>query len=56
MRVIAVRHAGRESQRTGREGGDWVVSPTADTEIEAGDVLIAKGTRTGASRLAELVA
>jgi uncharacterized protein with PhoU and TrkA domain len=56
MRVIAIRHAGRESQRTGREGGDWVISPTADTEIEAGDVLIAKGTRTGASRLAELVA
>jgi len=54
MRVIAVRHAGRESQRTGREGGDWVISPTAVTEIEAGDVLIAKGTRTGASRFSEL--
>ncbi|QSG10888.1 PhoU-like domain fused to TrkA-C domain [Halapricum desulfuricans] len=55
MRVIAVRHTGRESRRTGREGSDWVVSPGATTEIEAGDVLLAKGTRTGADRLADLV-
>ncbi|QSG07136.1 potassium channel family protein [Halapricum desulfuricans] len=55
MRVIAVRHTGRESRRTGREGSDWVVSPGATTEIEAGDVLLAKGTRTGADRLAEFV-
>jgi uncharacterized protein with PhoU and TrkA domain len=51
MGVIAVRHTDRESQRTGREGGDWVVSPDADTRIVAGDVLLAKGTRTGAQRL-----
>ena len=54
MRIIAVRHAGRESQRTGREGSDWVISPTAATEIEGGDILLAKGTRSGASRLSEL--
>jgi len=55
MRVIAVRHPDRESRRTGLEGGDWVISPGATTEIEPGDVLLAKGTRTGADRLAELV-
>ncbi|MCU4717797.1 potassium channel family protein [Halapricum hydrolyticum] len=55
MRVIAVRHTGRESRRTGREGGDWVISPGATTEIEPGDVLLAKGTRTGAGRLSDLV-
>ncbi|MFB6303482.1 MAG: potassium channel family protein [Haloferacaceae archaeon] len=44
MRVIAVR----------RPDNDWVVSPGADTVVDAGDVVIAKGTRTGAERLADL--
>ncbi|MFB6101046.1 MAG: potassium channel family protein [Haloplanus sp.] len=44
MRVIAVR----------RGDGDWVVSPGPDTTVHGGDVLIAKGTREGASRLADL--
>jgi uncharacterized protein with PhoU and TrkA domain len=44
MRVIAVR----------RPDNDWVVSPGADTVVNAGDVIIAKGTRTGADRLAEM--
>jgi uncharacterized protein with PhoU and TrkA domain len=53
MRIIAVRHAG-ESDRTGREGRDWEVSPGPATRLEAGDVLIAKGTRTGAERFEAL--
>jgi uncharacterized protein with PhoU and TrkA domain len=44
MRVIAVR----------RGDGDWVVSPGPETTVHGDDVLIAKGTRTGASRLADL--
>jgi len=44
MRVIAVR----------RGDGDWVISPGPETTAFAGDVLIAKGTRDGAARLAEL--
>jgi uncharacterized protein with PhoU and TrkA domain len=44
MRVIAVR----------RGDGDWVVSPGPDTTVHADDVLIAKGTRAGAARLADL--
>jgi uncharacterized protein with PhoU and TrkA domain len=44
MRVIAVR----------RDGGDWVVSPGSETTVHDGDALIAKGTRAGATRLAEL--
>ena len=46
MRVIAVRRPGDETE--------WVVSPGADTELRAGDVLIAKGTRAGAERLSAL--
>jgi uncharacterized protein with PhoU and TrkA domain len=46
MRVIAIRRPGEETK--------WVVSPGADTELRAGDVLIAKGTRAGAERLSEL--
>jgi uncharacterized protein with PhoU and TrkA domain len=45
MRVIAVR----------RHDDDWVVSPGPDTRVDAGDVLIAKGTRGSATRLAGLV-
>jgi uncharacterized protein with PhoU and TrkA domain len=44
MRVIAVH----------RVDGDWVVSPGPTTALEAGDVLLAKGTRAGATRLADL--
>jgi len=40
-RVIAVR----------RPAGDWVVSPGPKTELHAGDVTIAKGTRTAAEHL-----
>jgi len=54
MRIIAIRRAAGESERTGREGGDWVVSPGPETPLRADDVLIAKGTRTGGDRLAEL--
>ncbi|MBV0902134.1 potassium channel family protein [Haloarcula salina] len=54
MRIIAIRRAAGESERTGREGGDWVVSPGPETPLRTGDVLIAKGTRTGGDRLADL--
>ena len=46
MRVIAIRRPGDETS--------WVVSPDADTNLAAGDVLVAKGTRAGAERLSEL--
>ncbi|SEN62052.1 Uncharacterized conserved protein, contains PhoU and TrkA_C domains [Halorientalis persicus] len=54
MRVIAVRRGRAESERTGREGGSWVISPGPETELNPGDVLIAKGTRSGSDRLADL--
>jgi uncharacterized protein with PhoU and TrkA domain len=44
MRVIAVR----------RGDGDWVISPGPETTVGENDALIAKGTRAGAARLAEL--
>ncbi len=48
MRVIAVRRTGdRET---------WDVSPGPETRLEAGDVLLAKGTRAGAERLDALAA
>ena len=47
VRVIAVRRAGEAAD-------DWIVSPRSDTRLAAGDVLIAKGTRAGAERLAAL--
>jgi uncharacterized protein with PhoU and TrkA domain len=47
MHVIAVRRPGEETE--------WVVSPGAETALRAGDVLIAKGTRAGAGRFAEMV-
>jgi uncharacterized protein with PhoU and TrkA domain len=49
MRVIAVR-------RPAGDGDAWVVHPGPDTAIHAGDVLLAKGTRTGADRLRALAA
>lgn len=47
MRVIAVR-------RPGETGDEWVVQPGPTTELDGGDVLLAKGTRAGADRLREL--
>jgi len=47
-RVIAVR-------RPGEGDDDWVVSPGPTTRLNGGDVILAKGTRTGAERLEELV-
>ncbi|GGL48793.1 potassium channel family protein [Halocalculus aciditolerans] len=56
MRVIAVRRpeeydAGRGLERDGEDR--WVVQPGPDTTVYAGDVLLAKGTRAGADRLAD---
>jgi uncharacterized protein with PhoU and TrkA domain len=46
MLVIAIRRAdGPES------GTDWVLTPSPETRLRAGDTLIAKGTRAGAERL-----
>jgi len=47
MGVIAVR-------RPGEEGAEWKIQPGPTTRIEAGDVLLAKGTRTGANILRAL--
>ncbi|MFW5974518.1 MAG: potassium channel family protein, partial [Natrialbaceae archaeon] len=52
MRVIAVRRP-RGSPRA--EDDEWEIQPGPETELRAGDVLLAKGTRTGAERLGELV-
>jgi uncharacterized protein with PhoU and TrkA domain len=48
MRVIAVR-------RPGEENDEWVVQPGPETRLHPGDVVLAKGTRAGASRLSELL-
>jgi uncharacterized protein with PhoU and TrkA domain len=56
MRVIAV-HRGDGTDDSGpghRVEDDWVLSPKPTTELGAGDVLIAKGTRGGAERLRSL--
>ncbi|MHB9287552.1 potassium channel family protein [Halobacteriales archaeon Cl-PHB] len=49
MRVIAVRRPGNADTK-----GEWVVSPGPATTLRGADVFIAKGTREGADRLAEL--
>jgi uncharacterized protein with PhoU and TrkA domain len=49
MRVIAVRRAGKRDDREG-----WDISPGPETRLEAGDVIIAKGTRSGSERLEAL--
>jgi len=49
MRVIAVRRPDADSD-------EWVVQPGSATGIEAGDVLLAKGTRTSGDRLRTLAA
>ena len=56
MRVIAVRRAGEDARSVAGDAEDWVVSPGPETMLGAGDVLIAKGTREGAERLAALAA
>jgi uncharacterized protein with PhoU and TrkA domain len=48
MRVIAVR-------RCREDAADWIVSPGPETRLSADDVLIAKGTRAGAERLAAVI-
>jgi len=60
MRVIAVRrtHATDDASHDSGlrpDAGDWIVSPGPDTRLDADDVLVAKGTRSGAGRLAALV-
>jgi uncharacterized protein with PhoU and TrkA domain len=57
MRVIAVRRGqdGPDAD-TGTHDSGWVVSPGPETRLHGGDVLIAKGTRDGADRLAALAA
>jgi uncharacterized protein with PhoU and TrkA domain len=54
MRVIAVRRALDRREGDVGDGGEWVVQPRSTTELHAGDVLIAKGTRAGAERLGDL--
>ena len=46
MRIIAVRRPG--------ETDEWIVQPGPTTAVEAGDVLLAKGTRASANRLLAL--
>ena len=55
MRIIAVRRGqdGADPPAGTHESG-WVVSPGPETRLHDGDVLIAKGTRDGADRLAAL--
>ncbi|HET7325080.1 MAG TPA: TrkA C-terminal domain-containing protein [Halococcus sp.] len=62
MRVIAVRRTGRTAvtdesatDETVTHTDDWVVSPGPETELHAGNVLLAKGPRAAAERLSALV-
>jgi len=50
MLVIAVRREAGETP----SGTDWILTPPPETTLRAGDTLIAKGTRAGAERLADL--
>ena len=68
--IVGVRHADADGRgdrapqspddegETGGGVGDgerrWALSPGADTRLTAGDVLLAKGTRAGVTRLAEM--
>ncbi|PSP89508.1 potassium channel protein [Halobacteriales archaeon QS_4_69_34] len=60
MRVIGVRRGddgSLEAPSDGEDGGerdDWAVSPGPETELHAGDVLLAKGTRTAVEGLAAM--
>jgi uncharacterized protein with PhoU and TrkA domain len=51
MRVIAVR---RTDDERSDEHRDWDISPGPETRLRADDVIIAKGTRAGAEKLAGL--
>ncbi|WP_254831949.1 potassium channel family protein [Haloglomus salinum] len=53
MRVIAVRR-GEPAEAATTGESDWVVSPGPETRLRADDRFVAKGTRSGAGRLAEL--
>jgi uncharacterized protein with PhoU and TrkA domain len=55
-RLLSGESEGNEANKGGGENGrsvrnEWVISPGPETELHAGDVLIAKGTRAGAQRL-----
>ncbi len=61
VRIIAVRRGPRETDPEGQRDrmadtsqGDWLLSPQADTRLDAEDVLIAKGTRAGTDRLTNM--
>jgi uncharacterized protein with PhoU and TrkA domain len=62
MGVIAVRRTIREAvtaesvteESVAGARDDWVISPGPDTELAAGDVLLAKGPRTAVERLEAL--
>ena len=62
MRVIAVRRAGRTdvtdesvtTESVTRDHDEWEISPGPETELRAGNVLLAKGPRTAAERLGAL--
>lgn len=56
MRVIAVHRGDTNTGDTplGGRPGDWVVQPGPTTALHAGDTIIAKGTKAGGERLAEL--
>ncbi|WP_115863206.1 potassium channel family protein [Halorussus litoreus] len=51
MSVIAVRRPHRDEDD---RDGEWVIQPGPETRLRAGDVFLAKGTRSGAERLGEL--
>ncbi|MFC4249172.1 potassium channel family protein [Natribaculum luteum] len=52
MRIIAVRRP-RGSPNVADD--EWEIQPGPETKLHAGDVVLAKGTRSGADRLEELV-
>jgi uncharacterized protein with PhoU and TrkA domain len=55
MRVIAV-HRDANADGDLDTAGEWVVSPGPETRLGAADVVLAKGTRSGAERLRSLTA
>ncbi len=52
MRIIAVR---RPRGSSGVADDEWEIQPGPETKLHAGDVVLAKGTQSGADRLEELV-
>ncbi|WP_254765924.1 potassium channel family protein [Salinilacihabitans rarus] len=52
MRIIAVR---RPRGSAGTHDDEWAIQPGPETDLDAGDVVLAKGTRTGAERLEALL-